>query len=399
MNVSHHAVAGATDPSLRRARMLRTFADRYGGEPDGWVRAPGRAELLGTDTDDHLGYVMTTSIHLDTWIAYRATDSVSCRLYSCNLEEEAVFEVQTSYRSPEATFERYVSGVAVALAARGYTVPGVEGVVHGTVPVGGGLSSSASLEIAVAHMFMSAGGFSVPPVKLAQAAQEAENQSAGVACGILDQYSSELGQEGASMLLDCRALTHVEVSVPSDIRIVICDTNFKRTLGSSDYGNRRAECDEATRLLRQTNTSIRTLRDVNGRRFRSMEDQLPETLRSRARFIVEENQRVVDFMSAVVRDDREAISALCSASYAGMRDLYEKTVPAMDHMYDAMTAAPGCIGARQSGGGFGGCMVAYVEASHVDAFTSSVRETYRRLSGIDAAVYPTWPSAGAGEIA
>ncbi len=384
------------DSEARRAAIIETFAECYGGEPTGWVRAPGRAELLGTDTDDHLGYVMTMSIHLDTWIAFRPSGSTRCRIFSMNLEEEAAFEIEAAHKAPEATFERYVSGVAAAFAIRGYPVEGVDAVVHGTVPVGGGLSSSASLEIATAQMFMAVGGFEPPTIEIALAAQEAENKSAGVICGILDQYSSQFGKEQTAILLDCRSLSHVEVAVPKDISVVVCDTNFKRTLGASEYGNRRAECDEATRLLREKDPSIHTLRDVNPKRFEALKAVLPPKLEPRARFIVEENVRVVEFMSAVVHDDRSAMQRLCAASYVGMRELYQKTVPAMDHMYDAMTSAPGCIAARQSGGGFGGCMIAYVEAARVDDFAADVVSKYKELSGIDAAVYPTAPSVGAG---
>lgn len=387
-----------SDPEARRAAMLEAFAERYGGEPTDWVRAPGRAELLGTDTDDHLGYVMTMSIHLDTWIAFRPSGSAHCRMFSLNLEEEAAFEVRAAHKTAEATFERYVSGVAAALALRGYPVTGVDAIVQGTIPIGGGLSSSASLEVAATHMFMAAGGFDPPLVEIALAAQEAENKSAGVACGILDQYSSQFGKEQTAIFLDCRSLSHVEVSVPKDISIVVCDTNSTRTLGASEYGNRRAECDEATRLLRENDPAIHTLRDVNPKHLDALQGVLPKNLVPRARFIVEENVRVVDFMSAVVRDDRSAMQSLCADSYSGMRDLYEKTVPAMDHMYEAMTSAPGCIAARQSGGGFGGCMIAYVEAARVEDFAPHVIDRYTELSGIDPAVYSTSPSAGAGRI-
>ena len=380
----------------RRARMSDEFSARFDGETRGWVRAPGRAELLGTDTDDHLGYVMTMSIHLDTWIVFSPSQSQRCRIYSMNLDESAEFEIGKEPDGPEARWDRYVSGVAAAFDRRGYECRGIDAVIHGTVPVGGGLSSSASLEVAAAHAFAEAGGFSPPPQVIAQVSQEAENRSVGVACGILDQYSAEMGKEGTAILLDCRALSHIDVRVPQDIKIIICDTNYPRTLSDSGYARRREECDEATRLLREMDASIRTLRDVNEKKLSVLERGLPEVLATRARFIVEENQRVVDFTSAVVRDDREAMRQLCAASFAGMRDLYDKTVPAMERMYEAMTAADGCIAARQSGGGFGGCMVAYVQEDAVEAFCTNVAAAYQKRSGLKPSIYPTEPSAGAG---
>jgi galactokinase len=382
----------------RREEMSRVFHERYAAEPEGWVRAPGRAELLGTDTDDHLGYVMTMAIPADTWIACRPSGSSRVGVYSMNLGEEADYRLGEEPEERSSRWERYVSGVSQILRTRGYRPGGVEAVIHGTVPIGGGLSSSASLEVAACLMFQAAGGFVLDPRQTAEVCQQAENQCVGVMCGILDQYSSCFGKEGTALFLDCRSLTHIEVGLPPDIRVVVCDTNFPRTLAGSEYAKRRAECDEGTRLLRDASSGIRTLRDVSSRLFARLEAGLPETNRRRCRFIVEENQRVVDFFGAVVRDDRAAMRKLCAGSFAGMRDLYEKTVPAMESMYEAMVGAPGAIAARQSGGGFGGCMVAYVEADRVDAFSARVRADYKRLSGLDATVIVTRPSAGAGRL-
>jgi galactokinase len=382
----------------RRSDVLSRFRELFGGQPEAWVRAPGRAELLGTDTDDHQGYVMTMSIHLDTWIAFRPSGSATARVHSMNVGETTEFRVGAEPAEPAATWDRYVSGVSRILQLKGHRPRGVDAVIHSTVPIGGGLSSSASLEVAVALMLQAAGEFELLPKEVAQICQQAENQCVGVNCGILDQYSSVFGREGTAMLLDCRSLTHIEIRIPADIRIVICDTNFPRTLAGSEYAKRRQECDEGTRLLRETDPSIRTLRDVNTPLFDRLKGGLPDVLRRRCQFIVEENQRVMDFTAAVVRGDREGMRRCCAGSFEGLRDLYEKSVPAMERMFEAMSAGPGVIAARQSGGGFGGCMIAYVLADRVDAFAESVAETYTRATGIEPAVYVTAPSAGAGPL-
>jgi galactokinase len=384
--------------AARRAAVEQKFRALYGGEPAGWVRAPGRAELLGTDTDDHLGYVMTMAIHLDTWIAYRPSGSGRVRLHSLNIDEGLDYRLGEEPGEPRASWDRYVSGVSRVLRLKGHTLAGVEAVAHSTVPIGGGLSSSASLLVAVCHMHQAAGGFSLDRRETALACQQAENEDAGVNCGILDHYSACFGLLGTALLLDCRSLTHVEVRIPADIRIVICDTNFPRTLAGSQYAKRRQECDEGTRLLAAQDPSIRTLRDVNTPLFERLKGALPEVLRKRCQFVFEENQRVVSFMAAVVRGDREAMRRLCAESFFGERDLYEKTVPAMERMYEAMTAAPGVIAARQSGGGFGGCMLAYVLADRVPEFAEQVRRQYKEKTGIEATVHVTEPSAGAGAL-
>jgi galactokinase len=382
----------------RRDAVLGKFRSLYSGEPAAWVRAPGRAELLGTDTDDHLGYVMTMAIHLDTWIALRPSGSSRARIWSMNINEGMEYEIGAEPTQPASSWDRYVSGVSRVLRLRGHRPAGVEAVAHATVPIGGGLSSSASLEVAAALMFQATGSFSLAPREMAEVCQQAENQDAGVLCGILDQYASVFGKEGTALLLDCRSLTHVEVGIPSDIRIVICDTNFPRTLAGSQYAKRRQECDEGTRLLREKDPSIRTLRDLNTPLFERLKAALPETLRRRCQFVFEENQRVVAFMAAVVRNDRAAMRELCEQSFFGERDLYEKTVPAMERMYAAMISGPGVVAARQSGGGFGGCMIAYVQADEVDSFAAHVRGTYRQMTDIEPAVYVTAPSAGAGSL-
>ncbi len=391
--------AGDAAQAARRDAVAKRFRALYGGEPSAWVRAPGRAELLGTDTDDHLGYVMTMAIHLDTWIALRPARGSRVRLWSMNIDQGLEYALGQEPATPASSWDRYVSGVSRLLAARGWAPAGVDAVAHSTVPIGGGLSSSASLEVAAALMFQAAGGFSVPPRQAAEICQQAENQDAGVLCGILDQYSSVFGREGTALLLDCRSVSHVEVRIPSDIRVVICDTNVPRTLAGSEYAKRRQECDEGTRLLREKDPSIRTLRDVNTPLFERLKGGLPDLLRRRCQFVFEENQRVAAFMAAVVRNDRQAMRGLCEQSFLGERDLYEKTVPAMERMYEAMMSGPGVVAARQSGGGFGGCMLAYVQADAVDGFAAHVRGAYTRATGIEPSVHVTAPSAGAGPLA
>jgi galactokinase len=386
------------EKAARRAAVEQKFRALYGGEPAGWVRAPGRAELLGTDTDDNLGYVMTMAIHLDTWIAYRPSGAERVRFHSMNVEETLDYRLGEEPTVPASSWDRYVSGVSRVLRLQGHPLAGVEAVAHSTVPIGGGLSSSASLLVAVCHMHQAAGGFSLDPKQTALACQQSENQDAGVNCGILDHYSSCFGLKGTALLLDCRSLTHVEVRIPADIRVVICDSNYPRTLAQSGYAKRRQECEEGTRLLQAQDPSIRTLRDVNTPLFERLKGALPEVLRRRCQFIFEENQRVVAFMAAVVRDDRQDMRRLCEGSFFGERDLYEKTVPAMERMYEAMIGAPGVIAARQSGGGFGGCMLAYVLAERVPDFAEQVRRQYKGSTGLEATIHVTEPSAGAGPL-
>jgi galactokinase len=380
---------------MRRQEIVEQFERLFGSEPEHWVRAPGRAELLGTDTDDNEGYVLTMSINLDTWIAFSPSGSSLVSIHSMNLDLGTEFHIGEEPSEPKADWDRYVSGVSRVLREGGYEPKGVNAVIHSTVPLGGGLSSSASLETAAALMFQAAGSFAIGPKETALICQRAENECVGVACGILDQYSAVFGKRGSALLLDCRSLTHIEINIPSDIRVVICDTNVPRNLSDSEYGKRQQETIEATRILREQVPEIRTLRDVNSSMFGRLEDSLPETIRRRSRFIVEENQRVLEFTAAVVRNDRGSMKNCCERSFFGLRDLYEKSIPEMERMFEAMSSAPGIIAARQSGGGFGGCMIAYVDSRQVEPFSEHVKEAYRRATGITPATYISEPSAGA----
>ncbi len=385
-----------TNQENRKQIISEKFEELYGRKPTHWVRAPGRAELIGTDTDDNEGYVLTMSLHLDTWIAFSPSNSAKVRLYTMNLEEQAEFLIGEEPKEQSADWHRYLSGVAQILRQHGHRLEGVDAVIHGTIPLGGGLSSSASLEIAAALMFQEASNLSLEPKQIALICQQAENECVGVMCGILDQYTAVFGKRGTALLLDCRSLSHIEIRLPAEIRIVICDTNVPRTLADSEYGKRRRECEEGAKIFAGLDAGVRTLRDVNSELFESHHSSLPEIIRKRSKFIIEENQRVMDFAAATVHDDRKSMQRLCEASFVGMRDLYEKTVPEMERMYEAMIGAPGAIAARQSGGGFGGCMIAYVEADQVDRFSAHVKQAYHEKTTITPAVYVAEPADEAG---
>ena len=405
----------------RRDLLEAAFAERYGGRPEAWVRAPGRVELLGTDTDDAEGYVLTMAIDRDTWIAFgpRAPGSDAAprraTLYSLNLGSEISFELPTATAAGAETdpadatavvlpdglgsWGSYVFGVLDLVARDGFEVSGLAAVVHSTVPIGGGLSSSASLELAVLMMAQHLGDFVLSPVRGALLCQRAENRYAKVNCGILDQYSSAFGVEGGSMLLDCRSLSHIGVPIPEGIAIVVGNTNVSRSLADSEYGTWKEQCLGAARTIGARLPKVRTLRDLSPQEFAGVSELLSDPVaRRRAQFIVEENFRGLEMTLALVQDDRTAIRELTAASFAGMRDLYGKTVPEMEAMFEVMSSAPGVIGCRQSGGGFGGCLVAYVDREMVDGFGAAVSNSYREKTGIEATVFGTTSAAGAGPL-
>jgi len=382
----------------RRASIRREFEGVFGRAPALWSRAPGRVDLMGSHTDYNEGYILTMPIDRDVWIAASPSDKERCWVYSMNLGDGGEFSLENFAVPRSKEWLKYVAGVGKVLTEEGLAVKGFDAVIHSTVPIGGGLSSSAALEAATAMLFQALGGWSIPKGRLARLCQRAENQFVGVNCGILDQYTSILGEAGCAILLDCRKLSHQVVKLPSDLRAVICNTNAPRQLSGSQYGTRRAQCEEGARILAKVLPNVKTLRDVDREQFEAHKKDLPEVVAKRCRFIIEENQRVLDLASALEEDDRETIGNLCKESFAGARDLYEISIPAMEGMIRAMRSAPGAVGARQAGAGFGGCMIAWVVADQVEEFKAHVSKMYEENTGIHPEIYAVEAGSGAGFI-
>jgi galactokinase len=382
----------------RKDEITARFMALYGQPPQVWSRAPGRVDLMGSHTDYNMGYVMTMTIDRDTWIAAAPGNDDCVSVHSMNVPGGAAFRLEDTQHDTEWPWTNYIRAMAWVLRQEGYPLRGMQALVHSTVPFGSGLSSSAAMEMAAGVIFQQFGGFSLDPTHLAVLGQKAENQFVGVNCGILDQFSSAKGQAGCALLLDCRDLSNRATPVAPGIQVMICDTRAERNLAGTEYGERRTQCEEGVRRLRYHLPGIQALRDVSIEQFERYSADLPPVVAKRCRFIIEENQRVLDLSNALERGDRAALRALYANSYAGARDLYEIGAPAMQQMMDAMTNAPGTIGARQAGAGFGGCMVALVEQPQAETFAAHVRETYRAASGIEPNVYPVAPTDGAGLV-
>ncbi len=382
----------------RKTFVAEKFVERFGSAPEIWSRAPGRVDLMGSHTDYNLGYVMTMTIDRDTWIAARPRPDRRVTIYSLNTEGGGEFDLDHIERDATALWTNYVRGVAKFLQEAGHSLVGLDCLVHSSVPFSSGVSSSAAMEMAAGVAFQLASGFQIDPVQLALIGQQAENKFVGVNSGILDQYSSAMGQAGCTLLLDCKHLTSRTTPIAAGLQVVICDTRAKRTLAGTEYGERRAQCEEGVRLLQQWYPNIQALRDVTLAQFDAREKDLPAVVAKRCRFIIEENQRVLDLATALTVGDAARLNQLFAASYAGARDLYEIGAAAMESMMRAMLSGPGVVAARQAGAGFGGCMVALVQQSHIEAFADHVRRVYAAETANEPQVYPVQAAPGAGPL-
>ena len=374
----------------RRALITEIFRKKWDSAPTLWARAPGRVDLMGSHTDYNLGYVLTLPISRDTWIAARPRADGQVRIHSTNLDASSSFSLDAIKHDNAQTWTNYIRGVASVLRQKGLPMPGFDGVIDSTVPIGSGLSSSAALECSAAIVLCALGGWKMNAQRMAQLCQRAENEFVGVNCGILDQYTSCLGQRGCALLLDCRDLSTQTVQLAEGIRVVICDTRSPRQLTGSEYGTRRKQCEEAARLLR-----VASLREASIEQIEAYPGGMPLEPAKRARFIVQESARVPLLAEALTNDAHADIGGLCNDSFQGACELYEIISPAMVAMKRAMLAAPGVIGARQAGAGFGGCLVAFVTKEMTEEFAASVRSTYSDETGVTPHIYPVEAADGA----
>jgi galactokinase len=387
-----------TEAWTRRERIADRFVERFGRQPIVWTQAPGRVDLMGSHTDYNLGFVLTQAIDRNTWIAARPRSDGKVIVQSLNLDGAGEFDLARIEYDTAVPWTNYVRGVAAVLQEEGHTLRGFEGLIHSTIPFGSGLSSSAALEVATAVLFDTLGELGLGPVQMALLCQRAENEFVGMNCGILDQYSSTMGKAGSVLLLDCRDLSSQTRPVVDGIQVVVCDTRTKRELTGSEYAERRAQCEEGARILAGCHPGVEALRDVSLEQLTAHQSDLSDVVYRRCRFVIEENQRVLDMADALASGDFAGIGNLTAESYTGARDLYEISCSEMEMMMAAMQSGPGVIGARQAGAGFGGCMVAFVEGSKVGAFAWHVEARYRDASGIEPQVYPVQAAAGAGRL-
>ena len=370
--------------------MRAEYQHIFKAEPEVWASAPGRVDLMGSHTDYNHGFVLTMSIAYDTVISARPRLDGRVHVASANTLNASEFSLAEISRDESTPWSNYLRGVAEVLQDAGYPLRGFDGLIHSTVPMASGLSSSAALEVAAARLFAKISAWDpslVEPVRLAVLCQRAENDFVGMNCGILDQYTASVCPTGQALLLDCRHLSHRLVNIHPGVSIVICDTRAKRELTGSEYPERRAACERAAARFSQWYPGVTHLRDVSQDQFAAHAKDLAPLDARRARFILEENQRVLDLAQALTDGDIGMIRSLTERSFAGARDLYEIVSPEMDKMMAAMLAAPGVIAARQAGAGFGGCMVAFVQAGREAAFGLQVKQAYLRTAGSEPGIY------------
>ena len=383
-----------TSSDERTERLLSRLGTRDGVRI---VRAPGRVNLIGEHTDYNLGYVMPAAIGLETWVASVPRQDDRVRIVSLQESGEEDFALDAP-GEPQETWGDYVRGVVTVLKERGVPLRGVTAVLDSDIPVGSGLSSSAALELAAAWTVSERVPPPLDPLALAQAAQQAENEYVGVNSGLMDQFASANGRAGHALLFDCKTLEHQAIPLPTDTRLVAIDTRTPHRLEASEYNARRAQCERAVAALATRYAGVESLRDVTIGMLREAGDLLDEQTLRRSRHVVEENDRVIAAGNALADGQLELLGELFAASHASLRDLYEVSSAELDALVEIASNVPGVIGARMTGGGFGGCTVNLVRTDAVEPLRDAVAREYPQRAGREAGFYVVDAVDGAGVV-
>ena len=371
------------------------FQKHYGRPPRWIVAAPGRVNVIGEHTDYNDGFVLPMAIER---YAVMAADTAAApgkiSIYDKQFKDSTTIDISAPVTKGQPKWSNYIRGVLAGFQNRGVTLPALDIAFMSTVPLGGGLSSSAALEVCTATLIEAATGQAIDPIEKALLAQKAEHDFAGVPCGIMDQFISALGREGHLLLLDCRTRKTelIPMSDPS-VALLIVNTNVKHELGSGEYAKRRAECEAAAQIL-----GVASLRDATADQLEKAKGKMSDVVYRRARHVIGEIERTVHAAEGIRASNWPGVGNLMYASHASLRDDYQVSCQELDVVVaiaEDIGLKGGVYGCRMTGGGFGGCAVALVKAGDVDAITKKIAADYHAKTGIEAILFSSRPAAGA----
>ena len=382
-------------PNVIATRSLHL--EGFGQNPEIFA-APGRVNLIGEHTDYADGFVMPAAIDFATLAAISPRTDNSIVIRSINFEDEVNYPVDHLPTRASHQWHDYTVGVLSVLREAGVRIPAFSLTLNGDVPIGAGLSSSASVEVASMAAVLGLSGADMPLTQVAQFCQRAENRFVGASTGIMDQFVACCGAEDHALLLDCRSLEYRLAPTPPHLSLVIANSMVKHSHAGGEYNTRRSEVEEGTELLRQHRPEIRLLRDATVEDLaRWGKEMRPEVLK-RCRHIITENTRTVAAADALEAGDLRTLGRLMYEAHASYRDDFEASCPEADKLVELARHEPGCIGARLTGGGFGGCTVNLVKSTVAETFSENLRKGYQKATGIEADIYLCHASAGVHKI-
>lgn len=371
--------------------MRAQFAKKFGSDSADRAiiaKAPGRVNLIGEHTDYNEGFVFPMAINFTVNVMGALREDNKVHAYSLDLNDEVIFELDNNKNDPKHPWSNYLRGVIWALREKGHQLNGMNILVTGNIPQGAGLSSSAAFEVSTAMLLAELFSLDIPPLEMIRLCQRVENVFVGLNCGIMDQFISRLGRAGQALLLDCRDLSYSYYPLATDsVKVVVANTGVKHTLVASEYNQRRKECEDGVNALKLHDPNIRSLRDVSVAFLEKYAHELDPVVARRCRHVVEENQRALDAAQALTKGDMAGFGQLMYASHNSLRDLYAVSCHELDILVDLARTLPGVLGARMTGGGFGGCTVNLVVRDQVNAFVDNITKGYQKQTGRRPEVY------------
>ena len=377
------------------AHVAAEFHKTYRRPPRWIVAAPGRVNVIGEHTDYNDGFVLPMAI--ERYAAMAADVAIApgkISIYDTQFKESATIDVSILVTKGQPKWSNYIRGVITGFQNRGVKIPALDIVLSSTVPHGGGLSSSAALEVCTATLLEAVTGKNIDPIEKALLCQKAEHEFAGVPCGIMDQFTSVMGKENNLLLLDCRSRkTELVPMNDTSVALLIVNTNVKHDLGSGKYAKRRAECEAAAKIL-----GVASLRDANAGSLERAKNKIDGTVFRRVRHVINEIERTVQAAEGIRASNWPAVGQLMYASHNSLRDDYEvscKELDAVVEIAETIGNKGGIFGCRMTGGGFGGCAIALVESNRIENISKRIAADYKVKVGIEATIFSSRPAAGA----
>ncbi len=363
------------------------FTSTFGHQPEIIVRAPGRINLLGEHTDYNDGFVLPAAIDKSMLLAVSANNNKRLRVFAADVDET----IEVSINEPDHQnkgWAKYLVGVCNLLSNKGYDVKGIDCVFNSNIPIGAGLSSSAALTTGFVTAIDKLFNFNIDKTDIIKLAQQAEHEYAGVKCGIMDQFACVFGKKDKAIRLDCRTLDHqyIPAHIP-DYQLILCDTQVKHSLASSEYNTRRQECEKIVELLKEPEPGITNLRDVTPETIYKYQHLFTEKLFHRGKYVTEENFRVLQACKHLEQGKTEAFGQLMFETHAGLSNEYEVSCKELDVLVDYAKHSGYAAGARMMGGGFGGCTLNLVQEEFLDKFIDGIDFNFQNEFGSKPGIY------------
>jgi galactokinase len=365
--------------------IIKKFKEIYNTKPI-ISRAPGRVNLIGEHTDYNDGFVLPAAVDKEIVFAIQKNNTDKVRAFSLDMNESAEFKI--SDFKVQQGWINYIIGVFAEISAKGVKIAGTDIVFGGDVPLGAGMSSSAALECALATGLNSIYKGNLDTLQLALVAQKAEHNFAGVKCGLMDQYASMFGKTDSVIKLDCRTQKHEYFHFDfSEFNLVLCDTNVKHSLASSEYNTRREQCEKGVLEIKKQFPQVKNLRDVSIEVIEQFKNKLAPVIYNRCSYVVEEDIRVEKACQSLLKNDFKTFGELMYQSHEGLQHKYEVSCKELDFLVDYTRNISNELGSRMMGGGFGGCTINLVKRSSVEEFIANISKEYFKAFRLEMKAY------------